>query len=84
MIHELKILPEYFDAIVEGRKTFEVRRNNRAYVVGDMLALKEWNEREQVYTGRSCDVRITYVLDSKDYCKEGYVILGIKLTETFE
>ena len=82
MIHELKIVPEYFDAIVEGRKTFEVRRRDRTYQVGDMLALNEWTG--EAYTGSSCLVHVTYVLDNENYCKEGYVILGIKLYETFE
>ncbi|EAH2635075.1 DUF3850 domain-containing protein, partial [Listeria monocytogenes] len=25
--HELKIAPEYFAAVTEGRKTFEIRKN---------------------------------------------------------
>jgi hypothetical protein len=82
MIHELKILPEYFDAIVKGRKTFEVRRRDRDYQVGDLLALNEWNL--ETYTGRSCFAQVVYILDNEDYCKEGYVILGIALRETIE
>lgn len=27
--HELKIIPEYFEAIVKGEKNFEVRLNDR-------------------------------------------------------
>lgn len=29
------------------------------------------------YTGKSLLFRITYILDDKDYCKEGMVILGL-------
>lgn len=41
MIHELKILPEYFNEIMYGRKKFEVRFNDRNFKVGDTLLLKE-------------------------------------------
>lgn len=30
-IHELKILPEYFEAVVSGDKRFEIRKNDRNY-----------------------------------------------------
>ena len=41
-IHELKIWPQYFDAIASGIKTFEVRKDDRGFAVGDTLVLKEW------------------------------------------
>lgn len=39
MIHELKILPEYFEAVTSGRKQFEIRKNDRDFKVGDQLIL---------------------------------------------
>lgn len=50
MIHELKILPQYFEAVQSGLKTFEIRKNDRDYKVGDTLVLKEYNN--EAYTGR--------------------------------
>lgn len=38
-IHELKIDPEYFDSVVCGDKTSEVRRNDRDFRVGDAIQL---------------------------------------------
>lgn len=40
MIHELKIIPQYFEAVVKGIKTFELRKNDRDYKVGKMKILK--------------------------------------------
>lgn len=39
--HELKILPEYYRAVIERRKAFEIRRNDRNFQVGDELHLRE-------------------------------------------
>lgn len=75
MKHSLKILPEYFDAIVSGKKTFEVRFNDRDYQVDDILLLQEWVDGQ--YTGRSQETKVTYLLDNPHYCKEGYVIMAI-------
>lgn len=37
--HTLKVQRPYFDALLDGSKTFEVRRNDRAYQRGDTLIL---------------------------------------------
>ena len=76
MIHELKTLPEYFEAAQKREKNFEVRKDDRPFEVGDFLALNEWSE-DLGYTGRCMLFEITYILDNPDYCKDGYVILGI-------
>ena len=76
--HELKIFPEYLEAILDETKTFEVRKNDRNYKVNDILMLKEWN-KDKGYTGRWITVKICYILDNPDYCKDGFIILGIKL-----
>ena len=36
MIHELKTLPEYFEAVIKGKKLFEVRKFDRPFQKGDM------------------------------------------------
>lgn len=74
--HELKITPEYFKDVVSGRKTFEVRLNDRNYKLRDNLLLREYKDGE--YTGRKITKRIIYILDDPAYCKEGYVVLGFR------
>lgn len=37
--HVLKTIEPYFSAVASGEKTFELRRNDRAYQKGDTLVL---------------------------------------------
>ena len=70
-----KILPQYFEAVKDGRKNFELRKDEDDAQVGDTLVLNEWDGE---YTGR-CETReIKYVLrDVPGYgLKKGYCIIG--------
>jgi hypothetical protein len=42
--HELKIWPEFFKFVEGGTKTFEVRKNDRNFLAGDLVVLKEWKK----------------------------------------
>lgn len=61
MTHELKLDIRYWNDVIDGRKTFEVRLNDRDYRVNDLIQFCIWD-------GRTCtDVRselyrITYML----------------------
>lgn len=77
MIHALKTEPEYFEAVLDGSKTFEVRKNDRGFRVGDYLALNEIDDFGK-YTRRSILLRITYILNEARFCKSEYVILGFE------
>ena len=63
MKHELKIWPAYFEAVLSGNKTFEYRYNDRAFSVGDVLLLREYNTYKKEYSGREIEVTVTYILD---------------------
>lgn len=71
--HHLKILPEYFEALKDGRKTFEIRHDDRGFKEGDTLSLNEWQDG---YTGRSIEVDVTYITNFQQ--QPGNVVLGIK------
>jgi hypothetical protein len=60
--HRLKIWPFEFAAVADGRKTFDIRRNDRGYAVGDILTLAEWEPDPGRYTGRCQRVQVVYLL----------------------
>ncbi len=64
---EKKVWPEFFQDILEGKKTFELRLNDFECKQGDVLILKEWNPDIKEYTGRKIEKRISYVAKIKDF-----------------
>lgn len=68
--HELKTDPEVFQAVFDGRKTFEIRRNDRDFQVGDALDLRETANTGAgmiagaplIYTGRRVTKTVSHVL----------------------
>ncbi len=57
---EKKILPEFFEAIQNGKKKFELRLNEFECKEGDMLRLREWDKASGSYTGREVSKKVTY------------------------
>lgn len=66
MIIKKKILAEYFNKILDGSKTFELRLADFECHSGDILVLEEWNPEAKKYTGRKIEKEVTYVLKTKD------------------
>jgi hypothetical protein len=77
--HDLKTWPQFFRAVVDGSKTFELRLDDRSYAVGDELLLREWDPDSHAYTGRFVTRRVTYVLRDATHfgLVSGFVILGM-------
>lgn len=78
IIQQLKIWPEYYQAVQDNRKTFEIRFDDRDYAVGDYLVLNEWNPNTESYTGRRAVRRVTYVTSAPEYLKRFYVVMGMQ------
>lgn len=75
-IHALKTLPEYYRDVVAGVKTFEIRKNDRGFQVGDALILREFDP-ETGYTGDMISRNITYITDFAQQAE--YVVMGIEV-----
>ncbi len=81
MNHKIKCWPVYFEAIVSGEKTFEVRKDDRNYAVGDVLRIHEWDDERQKFTGREEDRTVVYKMNGGKFgVQEGYCVLGIQET----
>ena len=78
MIHELKILPVYFEAVLSGDKPFEIRDNSdRGFQKGDTVTLIECvNGSITTATGRKVTREITYVTNYGQ--THEMVVIGLK------
>lgn len=88
MKHTLKTDSEGFRAVYDGKKTHEIRFNDRDYKPGDQLALKETKYTgEEMKAGKPliCTdagilAKVTHVLHGPIYgLADGWVILSINV-----
>jgi len=79
MTHELKILPENYEAVMYGIQTFDGRKNDRGFQLGDYIKYKECTRKN--FTGRELMVEITFIaMDAPTFgLKMGYCAIGFKL-----
>jgi ParB family chromosome partitioning protein len=78
IVHDLKCHPGPFQALVDGLKTFEFRKNDRNFKVGDYLRLREWVPSTSAYTCREARRLVTYVLHGQDFgVPEDHVVMSI-------
>ncbi|MFA5020578.1 MAG: DUF3850 domain-containing protein [Patescibacteria group bacterium] len=86
MTIEKKIWPEYFDKVLSGEKTYELRLADFDCQPGDILILKEWEPQTKAYSGRELRKEVTYTIKTKDINfwpiedveKYGYQIISFK------
>jgi len=79
MEHRIKIQKCYLMHILEGKKTFEIRRNDRDYQVGDtirFLPLEDEDYDVYKHTPNIPSYKIIYLL-SCNGLQQGHVGLGI-------
>jgi ASC-1-like (ASCH) protein len=88
--HYLKLHDRYFDAVKNGFKRFEIRKNDRDFRVGDLLILTRFYDKQipdnpmYVYTRDSekINAKVTYLLKHEDFpdgIPEGYVVMTIEV-----
>jgi hypothetical protein len=75
--HELKTWPGFFEGLIDGTKTAEIRRNDRNFKPGDFLTLREFNAETDEYTGRMVARSISRVDDLRLVTgQDGFVLLS--------
>ena len=91
--HELKIWPPHFEHLLDGRRRFDARLNDRRFKVGDVIKFREFVPKERAahtgqgdeyYTGRNLWMRVRYVLNPNPLrdpdcgLVAGYVVLDLE------
>lgn len=74
-VHDVKLGTTFFDDVKTGRKTFELRKNDRGYKEGDTIVLHEY--KDGTTTGRTIIKKIVYILEDFTGLEDGYCILGL-------
>jgi len=63
---EKKVWPEYFERLLSGDKTFELRLADWECNEGDTLILKEYDPKTKEYSGRQIEKKVTYIIKTKN------------------
>lgn len=74
-IHK-KVWSQYYEALRDGIKPFEIRKDEDNVEVGDILILEEWDGD---FTGYTIKRKVSYVLRDVPHfgLKKGYCIIGL-------
>lgn len=81
-VHNVKLGATFFDDVKTGRKTFELRKNDRGYKEGDTIVLHEY--KDGTTTGRTIEKKIVYMLEDFTGLEDGYCIIGLGETKEGE
>lgn len=81
MTHELKTWPGPFGAMRLGLKSFEVRKDDRNFAVGDTLILKEFDPVEKKYSGMFLEAKVIWKLPGGQFgIALRHCVMSVKLT----
>ena len=80
-----KMLPEPYEKVLSGDKTYDIRLADWSIEQGDTIVFQEWNPDTKEYTGREMRKNVGYVGKTKDWQawpiedieKYGYQIISL-------
>jgi len=78
--HTVKVWPIYFERLESGKKTCEVRKNDRDYQAGDMLNLVWYDPAtKKLDESKRLQFVITHVLSGGNYgIDDDYCVLSLR------
>jgi ASC-1-like (ASCH) protein len=72
-LHNLKIYPFWFEAVLNGTKKYEIRKQDRQeFEEGDIVILNEWDQKAEIFTGRKIIKVVGYVCE---YAQSDYHVV---------
>lgn len=91
MTHELKTNDEFMVDLASGIKSFEIRKNDRTFQVGDTLILRGGNlggygmtdhDLTFVYSGKEVTASVKYIIGGGQFgVYPDYCIMAIKIVD---
>ncbi len=75
--HNLKTVNPYFEEVLQGKKTFECRKNDREFESGDRVILNEYDAKTFTYLGRNLYFEIGYILNDYPGLQPDYVVFSL-------
>ena len=79
MIHYLKTTNPYFEAVANGSKKFDFRKNDRDFKINDIVCLQEYFIETESYSGKEISATITFILEYFNGIQDGYCILSLDI-----
>lgn len=76
-IHQIRLGASFFEEVLSGEKSFELRKNDRGYKKGDILEMMEFKDGKN--TGRIVRVLVMYMLEDFTGLEDGYCIMATRL-----
>lgn len=83
-VHFLKTINPHYHHIETNVKTFEVRKDDRGFMEGDVLFLAKYHKKDKTFYNQYLLIRVTHILRDKAFCKKGKVIMSIKKINEFD
>jgi hypothetical protein len=84
-LHDLKTLPQPFEAVWDCRKRHEVRVFDRPFAVGHWLRLREYDPGDGAYSGREVVCSVTHITPPGDFgLPENVGVMSIREEERRE
>ena len=82
MVHRIKLSEDFAEAVLNGDKSFEIRKNDRGYQKGDTVIFKvveRGGMAMEVFNHplSGIEFEITYVISGWGL-QDGYVVFGIR------
>jgi hypothetical protein len=79
MHHELKIEIPFYEAVVSGDKTFEIRYNDRGFQKGDTILLRPYRGASFDSTRPDIKAMITYLTNYNQ--KDGWCVFAFEVNK---
>ncbi len=75
-MHSLKVWDKFYWKLYDGTKTFEIRKNDRNFQVGDILYIRAYDREKAEYMDfPQLTFTVTYITDYEQ--KPEYVVMSI-------